>query len=121
MKKYIDNVNAYLAQMKIKQTFICLKSGIEPSKLSRLLKGTQDITGSDMEKIAEALGHKVEFFLADDFCVPAVNYSVENEVVFYAGEPGREQEEFAMKLVDLLENVDEVLGAEQRFKSAMMG
>ena len=32
--KYIENVNAYLSQMKIKQTYISLKTGIDTKKLS---------------------------------------------------------------------------------------
>ena len=62
MSKYIDNVNTYLSQMKIKQTFISLKTGIETSKLSRILTGNQEVTIVDMEKIAKSLGQKVEFF-----------------------------------------------------------
>ena len=44
MTKYIKNVNAYLSQMKIKQTYISLKTGINQKKLSRILTGAQDIT-----------------------------------------------------------------------------
>ena len=43
------------------------------------------------------------------------------EIVCYAGEPTREQEAFAEKLIDLIENVDEVLSAKNRFMDAMMG
>ena len=52
MTKFIENVNSYLSQMKIKQTYISLKSGIDTKKLSRILTGTQDVSGADMEKIA---------------------------------------------------------------------
>ena len=62
MTKYIENVNTYLAQMKIKQTYISLKTGIATKKLSRILTGTQDVSGTDIEKIAKALGQKVEYF-----------------------------------------------------------
>lgn len=120
MSKYIENVNTYLSQMKIKQTFVSLKSGIETSKLSRILTGTQDITSGDMEKIAKSLGQKVEYFLSDNFILPNVSNSATTEVVFYVGEASKEQEVFAMKLIDLIENVDEVLGAENRFMKAIM-
>ena len=66
MTKYIENVNTYLAQMKIKQTYISLKTGIDTKKLSRILTGTQDVSGTDMEKIAKALGQKVEYFFNDN-------------------------------------------------------
>jgi len=120
MSKYIDNVNTYLSQMKIKQTFVSLKSGIEISKLSRILTGTQDVTSGDMEKIAKSLGQNVEYFMSDIFELPKVVNSVTTEVVFYAGEPNKEQEAFAMKIIDLIENIDEVLGAKNRFMNAIM-
>ena len=120
MSKYIENVNTYLSQMKIKQTFISLRTGIEPSKLSRILTGNQDITSADMEKIANSLGQKVEYFLSDDFYVSNIMNSATTAAVFYAGEPSREQEAFAMKLIDLIENIDEVLGAKNRFMKAIM-
>lgn len=119
MTKYITNVNTYLAEMKIKQTFLSLKSGIETSKLSRILTGTQDISSTDMEKIANALGQKMEYFLSDDFFVPKIENFESTEIVFYAGEPTKEQEKFAMQLVELIENADEVLSAKGRFMMAI--
>lgn len=120
MSKYIENVNTYLSQMKIKQTFVSLKSGIETSKLSRILTETQDVTSSDMEKIAKSLGQKVEYFLADNFRLQNAVNTATTEVVFYVGEPSKEQEAFAMKLIDFIENIDEVLGAKNRFMKAVM-
>jgi hypothetical protein len=73
-----------------------------------------------MEKIANSLGQKVEYFLSDNFHVSNIVNSATVEVVFYAGEPSGEQEAFAMKLIDLIENVDEVLGAKNRFMKAIM-
>lgn len=117
--RYVDNVNAYLEQRKIKQTFISIRTGIEVSKLSRLLTGSQDITSTDMEKIAAALGQKVEYFLDEEFSVPEMFANTEAEAVFYVGEPSKEQEAFAMKLMNLIENVDEVLSARHRFAKMM--
>ena len=119
MSRFIENVNTYLTKMKIKQSFISLKTGMDASKLSRILTGSQDITSNDMEKIAYALGQKVEFFLAEPFCVPDFGDRTATEVAFYAGEPSKEQEVFAMKLIDLMEHVDEVLGAKDRFLMAV--
>lgn len=53
-----------MSQMKIKQTYISLKSGIDTKKLSRILTGAQDVSGTDIEKIANALGQKLDFFLS---------------------------------------------------------
>jgi len=114
MSKFIDNVNEYLAAKKIKKTYISLKSGIETNKLSRILNAVQEATVSDMEKIAYALGEKVEFFLGDNINI-SNNKAIESlDVAFYAEEPRNEQKEFALKLIDFLENVDAVLGVEKR-------
>lgn len=115
MTKYIENVNAYLSQMKIKQTYVSMKTGIDTKKLSRILTGAQDINSTDMEKIANALGHKLEFFLGDAFCLPQINEFMPEKITFYAGNPTARQEEIAEKLVELMENIDEVMSAKSRF------
>lgn len=120
MSRYIDNVNAYLSQMKIKQKYVSLKSGIDEKKISRILSGGQKVDSEDMEKIARALGHETEDFFARDFEVNGNANPDYMEVAFYAGEPSKEQQAFAMKLIDLIENVDEVLSAEDRLKNAYM-
>ncbi len=114
MTKYIENVNEYLKSMKIKQTYISLKTGIDKNKLSRILTGIQDVSSGDMEKISKALGQKTQFFLNDDFKKPEINSFMPEKIAFYAGEPTEEQEKFAEKLVEFVKNIDEVLSAKQR-------
>lgn len=115
MSKFIVNVNDYLNQMKIKQSYLSIITGIEKNKLSRILKGTQDITGSDMELISDALGKSIEFFVSDSFAVPSIHLLGPEKVAFYAGNPTKEQEKIANQLISFIENVDEVLSAESRF------
>lgn len=115
MTKYIENVNTYLAQMKIKQTYVSMKTGIDTKKLSRILTGVQDISGKDMEKIANALGQKTEYFLSEDFCVPQMNELVPEKIAFYAGNPTAKQDEIAEKLEKLMGNIDVVMSAKYRF------
>lgn len=118
MSKFTDNVNRYLAIMKIKKSYISLKSGIETNKLSRILNDIQEPTIGDMEKIAFALGETVEFFLGSSID-NLKNTSIESlDVAFYAGEPNKEQQEFALKLIDFLENMDAVLGVEKRIMTS---
>lgn len=111
MEKFIDNVNAYLSQMKIKQTYISMKTGIDTKKLSRILTGVQDVSSTDMELIAEALGQETAFFLSDSICIPQIEQFMPEKIAFYAGEPTEKQEEIASKLVGLMENIDAVLSA----------
>ena len=115
MTKYIENVNAYLSQMKIKQTYVSLKTGIDTKKLSRILTGTQDVSGTDMEKIANALGQKLEYFLSDTFHVPQISELMPEKIAFYAGSPTDSQDEIAEKLEKLMGNIDEVMSAKYRF------
>jgi len=115
MTKYIENVNIYLSQMKIKQTYISLKTGIDTKKLSRILTGIQDVSGTDMEKIANALGKKMEYFLQDAFSVPQINEFGPEQIAFYAGNPTDKQDEIAEKLEKLMGNIDEVMSAKYRF------
>lgn len=115
MTKYIENVNAYLSQMKIKQTYVSLKTGIDTKKLSRILTGTQDVSGTDMEKIANALGQKLEYFLSDTFHVPQISEFMPEKIAFYAGSPTDSQDEIAEKLEKLMGNIDEVMSAKYRF------
>ena len=115
MSKFVTNVNLYLNQLKIKQTYLSMITGIEKNKLSRILKGTQDITGSDMERIADGLGKSVEFFVSDSFTVPVMNMCEAESVAFYAGEPTQKQEKIANLLIDLLKNIDEIISAESRY------
>ena len=74
-----------------------------------------------MERIANALGHREEFFLQDNLDIPIYNDMAGTAIAFYAGEPSGEQLEFAKKLIDLIENADEILGAKDRFVNAIMG
>lgn len=119
MGNYIENVNLYLSKMKIKQNFLGLKSGIDVKKLSRILNGKQDVNSTDMVKIAQALGQDVTYFLSEDFEVPDVLVEGITEVAFYAGEPTKKQEEFAMQIIELIENADQILGAKERYMNSI--
>ena len=120
MSRFIDNVNAYLSQMKIKQKYVSMKSDIDEKKLSRILNEVQKVDIDDMERISKALGYKVEYFLSEDFNVLSYNDIFSTEVAFYAGEPTEEQQKFAMKLIDMVENIDEVLSVKHRYMNAFM-
>lgn len=115
MVKFVDNVNKYITEMKIKKSYVSLKSGIDPSKLSRILSKNQEINEEEMEKISNALGQKIEFFLVESFNVSKKEFEGTGEIVFYAGEPKQEQEIFAKKLLELIENADEILSAKDYF------
>jgi transcriptional regulator with XRE-family HTH domain len=121
MTKFISNVNKYLSEMKIKQTYLSRITHIDKNKLSRLLTGSQEESGTDMEKIAHGLGKSVEFFLADNMVIPQVGSFSVDKIAFYAGEPSYKQEQIAKQLMELMENVDEVISAKSRFENVARG
>ena len=121
MTKFINNVNKYLSEMKIKQTYLSMITGLDKNKISRILTGAQEESGTDMEKIARGLGKTVEFFLADTIYIPQMGTASANKIAFYAGEPSEKQEQIANQLMELMENIDEVLSAKSRFEHIARG
>ena len=121
MTKFISNVNKYLSEMKIKQTYLSMITGIDKNKMSRLLTGSQEESGTDMEKIASGLGKSVEFFLADAIVISQIGNMAINKIAFYAGEPSQKQEQIAKQLMELMENIDEVISAKSRFENVARG
>ena len=115
MTKYVENVNAYISQMKIKQAYISMKSGIGAKKLSKILTGAQDITGKDMELISAALGKETAFFLQENLYIPEIAEFMPERIAFYAGNPKKQQEQFAAQLIEFIETADEVISAKGRF------
>ena len=63
------------------------------------------------------IGKNVEFFLVDSFCIPKREVFAGHKIAFYAGEPSEKQEQLASKLMELMENIDEVISSERRFKN----
>ena len=121
MTKFIINVNKYLSEMKIKQTYLSMITGIDKNKMSRLLTGSQEESGTDMEKIASGLGKSIEFFLADAIVIPQIGNMAITNIAFYAGEPSQKQEQIAKQLMELMENIDEVISAKSRFENVARG
>ncbi|QWT52099.1 helix-turn-helix domain-containing protein [Eubacterium sp. MSJ-33] len=107
--------------MKIKQTYLSRVTGIDENKLSRLLAGSREESGTDMEKIAPGLGKSIEFFLKDCIVVPHLDSFAFNKNSFYAGEPSAKQEKVSKDLMELMENIDEILSAESRLENVAMG
>ena len=69
MTKFISNVNKYLSEMKIKQSYLSMVTGIDKNKMSRLLTGSQEESGTDME---HGLGKSIGFFLKESMSISQV-------------------------------------------------
>mgnify|MGYP000632812112 CR=1 FL=1 len=81
MTKFISNVNKYLSEMKIKQSYLSMVTGIDKNKMSRLLTGSQEESGTDMEKIARGLGKSIGFFLKESMSISQVGSSSMNNCI----------------------------------------
>jgi transcriptional regulator with XRE-family HTH domain len=117
MTLFINNFNSYIDHMKIKQIYLSKLCGIEKNKLSRILNGLQDETGADMERLADAVGKRVDYFLTESFELPPLDEASQGKIAFYAGNPSKKQEIMANDLVEMIENIDQVLSAKKRFEN----
>lgn len=116
---FIENLNSYVDANKIRHAYISLITGIEPSKLSRLMTGGQDTSYQDMEKLAGALGKKIDYFLQENFNLRGFDDVTDAQYAFYAGMPSGKQQELAEDLILFIRNMDDILGAEDRLKNSV--
>ena len=66
MNKFIENLNVYLSEKKIKHSYISLITGWDKSKVSRLLNSEVEIKMADAEELSQALGKDITFFLGNN-------------------------------------------------------
>lgn len=53
--------------------------------------------------------------MSDAFHVPEMTENLSEKIAFYAGEAAPQQEKIAGQLLELMETIDEVMSAKQRF------
>lgn len=119
MSKFTENVSAYVSAKKIKKNYISLKTGIDASKLSRIMNGKQPITEVEMDLIANALGQKCNYFLQDNFVKPVTKYNNGKVALCYVGNPTGSQKATYEKLVELAENMENIVSAKSDFYEAI--
>ena len=115
MTNFMKNVNNYLSEMKIKQTYLSMTTGIEKNKLFQLLSGILEESETDKKKIVAAFGKTVDFFENDTCDVPEITGFFHNKIVFCTGKPTEKQEKIVSQLIEFMENVDEVMDTKKRF------
>ena len=64
---FINNINEYLRQRKIKHNYIALMTEWDKNNIIRLLNGKADLKWNDMEILAKSLGHDIIYFMEDKF------------------------------------------------------
>lgn len=120
MSKFIENLNAYMNEKRLKQSFLGMVTGMDKTKVSRILTGKQGITETEMQTIAEGLGKSITYFLQDSLAFHEEK-KVENTLAFSMGEPDAEVEELATVAFDLLEHFDSILGLENKLNQQILG
>ena len=113
MSRFVTNVNEYLSVKKIKHTYVSSCSGIDAKKLIRILTGVQEVTETDMDKIAAVLGHTVDFFLQENFWVEEFNPQFPFDPASYSEGIEKPLAAYITLLVEFLQNVDVVLSADK--------
>lgn len=102
---FINNINEYLKQRKIKHNYIALMTGWDKSKISRLLSGKADLKWNDMEILAKALGHDIIYFMEDKFKMED-NENRSGQIAFFAGNLQDDDKKTADKLVEMFRFYD---------------
>lgn len=117
MSRFTENVNAYMSAKKIKKNYISLKTGLDASKLSRILTGKQVVTETEMDLISNALGHDCVYFLQNHLGIVGASEGgyIGNIALCYAGNPSETQKKVAEKMVEFAENIDNVLSVKAVF------
>ena len=119
MSVFVKNLNSYLEFYGIRQNFLSIRSGMSEDTVSKILNGKKKITESEMESLSKALGKKMEYFLESFPEFRSKNN--EGRLAFYAGEPNKNQAETAYRLVEFIENIDEVLNSSSWYLRAGSG
>lgn len=112
MSNFTKNVNEFITNKKIKQSYLALKTGMNTNKISRILNQTQNATEKDMEEISNALGYPIDFFLSPNFKVEDSETDYQ-QVAFYSGDVKSINYEVVKNCISLLENIHSILGREQ--------
>lgn len=119
MTLFVENINQYLHDKKIKQSYVALKSGMTTQKLSRLLLGKQSATEEDINRISRALGYTSSFFLDENFKLPVLEYEERERFALYCGDMPNVDKRIVDDCIDFLESIHSVLGLEQELALAL--
>ncbi len=111
MNIFIENLNVYLSEKKIKNAYISLLTGWDKSKVSRVLNGEVDIKMEDASILASSLGKDISFFLRNKEDIKKEALASES-FAFYAGHLDREDQEVAANLLDMFRYYDALVNLE---------
>ncbi len=108
MSIFINNINAYLGERKIKQNYVSLVTGWTTSKVSRILSEKNNISDDDKQVLAEALGYDINFFMGDESDM-MLKPNMNSQLAFFAGDISKEEKKTAASLVDMFRFYDSIV------------
>lgn len=111
MNIFIENLNEYLSEKKIKNAYISLMTGWDKSKVSRVLNGDVDIKMEDASTLATSLGKDISFFLGNIETIKKEAAASES-FAFYAGHLDKEDQKVAANLLDMFRYYDALVNLE---------
>ncbi len=111
MSVFINNINTYLGERKIKQNYVSLVTGWTASKVSRILSEKTSINDDDKQILAEALGYDVSFFMQADNDM-RLKPKMNSQLAFFAGNISNEEKKTATSLVDMFRFYDSIVNLE---------
>ncbi len=108
MSTFINNINTYLGERKIKQNYVSLITGWTASKVSRILSEKTFINDDDKKVLAESLGYDVSFFMGDNNDM-RLKPKMNSQLAFFAGDISNEEKQTATSLVDMFRFYDSIV------------
>lgn len=111
MNKFIENLNEYLSEKKLKNSYVSLITGWDKSKVSRILNGDVDIKMEDADMLASSLGKDVAFFLGDKEAIRQDAIG-DDSFAFYAGHLDKKDQIIAGHLLDMFRYYDALVNLE---------
>ena len=108
MNTFVDNINLYLRERKIRNNYVSLVTGWSTSKVSRILSGVSSISDSDKEVLANSLGFNVDYFMKD-MADKLYQPSIENKVALFAGDLCDDDRKTASNLIDMFRFYDSIV------------
>lgn len=109
MKTFIENVNEYLKQRKLKQTYVSLVTGWSAAKVSRVLSGNNDLNYNDMQTLSKALGESLDYFINGTKEMMKSEQISNNQMAFCAGKLSPEECIKAEYLIDMFRYYEELM------------
>lgn len=116
MVNFATGLKEYLEYSGVKKNYVSKVSGIDPSKLNRILNKGQPVKEEDMITIAASLGLNVDYFTNRRFLEDDNIDADECDFELYAGSVTDKQANLIRSLDSIFASASYILGAPERLE-----